>query len=306
MEHGHLDLSSESDRVRRPQLSLPSFGQRPDLADLLQQPRNPALCARHAVYPRRVQVEQQARWYSSGVHLGARQVLGPLAVAPLSETWGRLPVYHTANVLFVVFSVVAARSTSMGMLIAMRFLLGRSVASTVVNPCIVGDMFREEQRGKELSVMGIIPFIAPVVGRSIGGAISEALAWRWTFWLIAVIAGPLQMLLFVTFRETYRVRILEVKAAKLRKKTGNLRLRSKYEKDGENKWLPVKTMLRPLKLLIHLPVVLLVGMVGGVGMSLVYVIITSLPDVYEQVYGFSKSVVGLMYWGLGMSEAPST
>lgn len=194
----------------------------------------------------------------------------------------------------------------MGMLIAMRFLLGMSVASTVVNPCIVGDMFREEQRGKALSVMGIIPFIAPVVGPSIGGAISEALGWRWTFWLIAIVAGPLQVLLFVTFRETYRVRILEVKAAKLRKKTGNLRPRSKYEKDGENKRLPVKTMLRPSKLLIHSPVVLLVGMVGGIGMSLVYVIITSLPDVYEQVYGFSKSVVGLTYWGLGMPTELST
>lgn len=228
------------------------------------------------------------------------EVLGPLVVAPLSETWGRLPVYHGTNVLFVVFSVVAARSTSMGMLIAMRFLLGMSVASTVVNPCIVGDMFREEQRGKALSVMGMIPFIAPVVGPSIGGVISEALGWRWTFWLIAIIAGPLQVLLFVTFRETYRVRILDVKVAKLRKKTGDLRLRSKYEKEGGTKRLPVKTMLRPLKLLIYSPVVLLVGIVGGIAMSLVYVIITSLPDVYEQVYGFNKSFIGLTYWGLGM------
>jgi len=234
------------------------------------------------------------------------EVLGPLVVAPLSETWGRLPVYHTANVLFVVFSVVAARSSFMGMLIAMRFLLGMSVASTVINPCIVGDMFCEEQKGKTLSVMGMIPFIAPVVGPSIGGVISEALGWRWTFWLIAIISGPLQVLLLVAFRETYRVRILDVKAAKLRRETGNLQLRSKYENDGKNKRLPIKTMLRPLRLLARSPVVLFVGVVGGIAMSLVYVIITPLPDVYEQVYGFSKSVIGLTYWGLGMSSKLST
>ncbi|KAF3036594.1 hypothetical protein E8E12_007624 [Didymella heteroderae] len=234
------------------------------------------------------------------------EVLGPLVVASLSETYVRLPVYHTANVLFVVFSIVVARSTSMGMLIAMRFLLGMSVASTAINPCIVGDMFREEQRGKALSVMGIIPFIAPVVGPSIGGMISEALGWRWTFWLIAIIAVPLQVLLFVTFRETYRLRILEVKIAKLRKKTGNPRLRSKYEKEATARRLPVKTLLRPLKLLVHSPVVLLVGIVGGIAMSLVYVIITSLPDVYEQVYGFNKSVIELTYCGLGTLGKLST
>jgi MFS family permease len=179
------------------------------------------------------------------------EVLGLLVVAPLSETWGRLPVYHTANVLFVVFSIIAARSTSMGMLIAMRFLLGVSVASTVVNPCIVGDMFREEERGKALSGMGMIPFIAPVVGRSIGGVVSEALGWRWTFWLITIIAGPLQIMLFATFRETYCVRILDIKTAELRKKTGTMCLRSKYAKSEGVTQVPIKTMLRPLGLLIY-------------------------------------------------------
>lgn len=204
-------------------------------------------------------------------------------------------MYHTANVLFVVFSIVAAQSTSMRMLIAIRFLLGVSVASTVVNPCIVGDMFREEQRGKTLSVMGMVPFIAPVVGPSIGGAVSDALRWREIFWLIVFIVGPLQVLLLVTFREKYRVRILEVKAASQREKTGDLRLRSKYEKDRGTKRLLIETMLRPLKLLMHSPVVLLVGVVGGIAMSLVYVIITSLPDVHEQRHGFNKSIGGLTY-----------
>jgi MFS family permease len=191
----------------------------------------------------------------------------------------------------------------MGMLITMRFFLGLSVASTVINPCIVGDMFREEQRGNALSIMGMIPFIAPVLGPSIGGVISQALGWRWTFWVVAIVAGPLQLLFFATFRESYRVRILQVKARRMREKTGNEQLRSRYEHDGGN--LPPSviiwdTLLRPLKLLIYSPVVLLVGIVSGVGMSLVYVIITSLPDVYENRYGFSKSVVGLTYWGVGM------
>jgi hypothetical protein len=83
------------------------------------------------------------------------EVVGPLVVAPLCELYGRLPVYHVSNVLFIIFNVIAALSKNMEMLIAMRFWLGMSVASTVINPCIVGDMFPEKNRGNALSIMGV-------------------------------------------------------------------------------------------------------------------------------------------------------
>ncbi len=193
----------------------------------------------------------------------------------------------------------------MSMLIAMRFLLGLSVASTVINPCIVGDMFREQHRGRALAIMGMIPFIAPVVGPSIGGVISDKLGWRWTFWLIAIIAGPLQILFFITYRETYRVRILQVKAAHLRKKTGNPNLKSIYEHERGNTPPSVlirRTIMRPLKLLTFSPAVSLVSLVGALGMGQVYVVMTTLPEVYENRYHFQKNIVGLTYWGVGKQK----
>ena len=117
------------------------------------------------------------------------EVVGPLFIAPLCESFGRLPTYHAANIAFILFTVAAAESTSMGMLIAMRFFLGMTVASTVINPSIVGDMFEESQRGKAMSLMGMIPFVAPCLGPTIGGFVAEVEGWRWTFWVIAIIAG---------------------------------------------------------------------------------------------------------------------
>lgn len=149
----------------------------------------------------------------------------------------------------------------------------------------------------------MIPFIAPVLGPSIGGIVSEALGWRWTFWLTVIIASPLQLLFFITYRETYRVRILELKASHLRKKTGNQLLRSKYEfekGDLSKSRVLWKVILRPLKLLIFSPVVLLVGVCSAVGMSFVYVLITSLPEIYGKRYHMNKSVIGLTYWGIGV------
>lgn len=230
------------------------------------------------------------------------EVVGPLIIAPLSESFGRLPVYHTANIMFIICTIAAAESTSMSMLIAMRFLLGLSVASTVINPCIVGDMFREEERGKAMGLMGAIPFIAPCLGPTIGGFVAEARGWRWTFWVTAMIAAPLQLLFLLSYRETYRVRILQIKTAKQRKRTGNNALRSRYELDLSPSKMIRESVQRPLKMLVLCPVVLLVGVCGAVGMSLVYVIITSISDTYEVVYHFEKQFLGLSYFGLGMSR----
>jgi MFS family permease len=58
-------------------------------------------------------------------------VFGPLVVAPLSEMYGRLPIYHTCNVGFLITSVACALSTNVHMLIGFRFLNGTFGSSPV-------------------------------------------------------------------------------------------------------------------------------------------------------------------------------
>lgn len=149
------------------------------------------------------------------------EVVGPLVVGPLSEVYGRLPVYHTANVLFIAFSIVAAESRNINMLIACRFLLGFSVSSTTLNPCIVGDLFEPENRGRAIAVMGMTPFIAPILGPIIGGLISQAKGWRWIFRLTTIITVAFELCFLIVYRELYQPTILERKARRMRKETGN-------------------------------------------------------------------------------------
>ena len=201
--------------------------------------------------------------------------------------------------MFILFAVGAAQSQNMETLIAMRFFLGLSVASTILNPCIVGDIFREEERGRALGIMGMIPFIAPVLGPTVGGLISQAKGWRWTFWLIVIIASPLQLLFLIIYQESYRVKILKCKVERLRKRTGNQRLRSRYEINQRPIIILRDAVFRPIRLLIKSRVVLLVGVCSALNMSLVYVVITSLGPIYEERYHFRKDLLGLTYLGLG-------
>lgn len=49
---------------------------------------------------------------------------GPLIIAPLSEMYGRLPLYHSCNLLFIIFTIAAALASNMGMFITFRFFMG--------------------------------------------------------------------------------------------------------------------------------------------------------------------------------------
>ena len=58
-------------------------------------------------------------------------VFGPLVVAPLSEMYGRVPIYHFCNIGFIVTSIACAVSSNVHMLIGFRFLSGTFGSSPV-------------------------------------------------------------------------------------------------------------------------------------------------------------------------------
>lgn len=62
----------------------------------------------------------------------------------------------------------------------------------------------------------------------------------------------------------------------------------------------LRSIVRPLKLLICSPIVLLVSLYAGVVFGLVYLLFTTFSNVFREVYGFSEGTSGLAYLGLGV------
>lgn len=113
--------------------------------------------------------------------------IGPLVVAPMSELYGRNKVYHTSNCLFVVFTIACALSSSMGMLIAFRFLSG--CAGVTVVTCGSGtivDLMPPEKRGTSMALWSVGPLLGPIIGPVCAGFLVAAKGWRWVFWIIAI------------------------------------------------------------------------------------------------------------------------
>ncbi|KAJ8060780.1 hypothetical protein OCU04_011083 [Sclerotinia nivalis] len=109
---------------------------------------------------------------------------GPLFIGPLSETYGRLPVYHMTNILFIIFSIACAVSSNIDMLLAFRFLNGVGVAAICLNSSVVGDMFIQEERAGIQAIINLPALTGLAIASIVSGYISENLGWRWVFWLL--------------------------------------------------------------------------------------------------------------------------
>ncbi|KAF6224762.1 hypothetical protein HO133_009956 [Letharia lupina] len=228
------------------------------------------------------------------------EAFGPLFIAPLSEIYGRAPVYNAVNILFCIFSIAGAVSTNMHMFIAFRFLNGITVGAIVLNPCIVGDLFVTERRGNAMAIEGIAPLIGPVLGPVIGGYVSQAIGWRWLFWLAAIFAGVTEIGFLAFFRETYKVRILERKAARLRKVTGDDSYRSVHHVTHTIMGFLTVSVMRPARMLFLSPVIFLLGLYVALVYAYTYVLLTTMTEVFEQRYGFSTGSASLTFLGLGI------
>ncbi|RAO68927.1 uncharacterized protein BHQ10_004939 [Talaromyces amestolkiae] len=232
--------------------------------------------------------------------------VGPMLIAPLSELYGRLVIYHICNIIYIGFIVGCALGKNTGMFLVFRFLAGCAASGPLtVGGGTVADVVPPAQRGRVMSLFFVGPLLGPVLGPIIGSFVSASIGWRWTFWLILILAGVAFTLSIFFLRETNAAVLLEWKAARLRKETGNAALVSKMDRGLTPRQLFLRAIIRPTKLLILSPIVLLLSLLCAFVFGLLFILFTTFPTVFEEQYHFSAGVSGLSYLGVGIAMAIS-
>jgi DHA1 family bicyclomycin/chloramphenicol resistance-like MFS transporter len=108
--------------------------------------------------------------------------VGQILYGPVSDRHGRKPVLLVALALYSVASLACVLSTSIEMLIAARFVqaLG-GCGSVVLARAIVRDLYSGTRAGRELSMMGSVMALAPVLAPLAGGLLQTGFGWRSIF-----------------------------------------------------------------------------------------------------------------------------
>lgn len=224
----------------------------------------------------------------------AGYIVGPLLVAPLSELYGRLPVIHVSNVLFLLFTVACAVSSDIPMFIIFR--LGQAICvcgAGTLGPGLIADVIPLEARGLAMTIFAAGPTLGPCISPVVGGSLAHRAGWRWVFWFIAICAGFLTLLTIAVLKETYAPVILRRRANRAHGST--------YSGQARAPWSAIKAAaIRPLKLLIHSPVSMILALQSSIALSYLNLILSTFAVVFQSQYGFSTWQSGFTLFGLGI------
>ena len=108
---------------------------------------------------------------------------------------GRKRFFMICLVIFTVSSLLCGIAPSLGAIILFRVLQGAGGGGLQpMAQAILADVFPPEQRGLAFAVYGVTVVVAPTIGPTLGGWITDSYTWRWIFF-INVPVGILALLL---------------------------------------------------------------------------------------------------------------
>ncbi|GAB2993429.1 MFS transporter [Saccharothrix stipae] len=135
-------------------------------------------------------------WIVNGFTLALACLL--LFGAALGDRFGRVRIYALGLAIFTVFSVVAALSPDVTVLIVAR--IGQGIGAAILMPLsltLISEAFPREKRGAAIGLWAAVGGAAVAFGPVVGGAVVQGLSWEWIFWLnvpIGIVLIPLSLM----------------------------------------------------------------------------------------------------------------
>jgi multidrug resistance protein len=228
--------------------------------------------------------------------------IGPLFLGPASEIYGRVIVLQTSNLLYFFFNLGCGLARTKVQMIIFRFLAGLGgSAPLALGGGVLSDLFPAEQRGRAVGIYSLAPLLGPAIGPIAGGFITENTTWRWVFYATTIADGVIQFVGLFLLQETYAPILLQRKKVKLIKETGNTDLHTEWDDPSRTLSQTLKTGLaRPFRLLGTQIIIQMLALYMAYTYGLMYLVLSTFPTLWADVYHESIGIGGLNYISLGV------
>ena len=130
--------------------------------------------------------------------------LGQLILGPLSDHFGRKPIFLAGSIAFCLACVGAAASESIESIIIFRVIQGFGAAAAVaMSRSIVVDFYGTQKAAEAMSTIIAMMAVIPVIGTALGGILAEIAGWQGSFLVLAVTGALLSYLVKYKINETH-------------------------------------------------------------------------------------------------------
>ncbi|OGE57808.1 hypothetical protein PENARI_c001G02537 [Penicillium arizonense] len=226
--------------------------------------------------------------------------IGSMFMAPLSEVYGRKPVCVICLSIFIVLIIPCALAKSVTTLIVVRFI-GAFFGSVMIStaPGMVADLVDDEHRALAISIWSIGPLNGPVIGPVIGGFVTQYLGWRWMDWIVLILSA-IALVFAILLKETYAPTLLQKKAARLRKESGESRWWCRYDQKAGLYEILKLNLSRPFVMAVTEPICIFWNIYIAIIYGILYLCFVAYPIVFQEIRGWDLGLSGLAFLGIGI------
>ena len=206
--------------------------------------------------------------------------LGQLVIGPMSDRFGRRVPVIAAMVTYAVASLLCATASSVGVLIALRFVQGLAGAGgIVISRAVVRDLHSGAAAVRLFSSLMLVTGLAPILAPLAGGQLLGVTSWEGIFVALSILSALIAVLAALGLHETLPVE---------RRSTSGLRR-------------TVQTMaelLRDRSFLGH-------ALASGLTFGALFAYISGSSFALQRIYGLSPQLYSLAFAmnGLGLVAA---
>jgi len=124
----------------------------------------------------------EATWVLTS-YLVANAIILPTS-SWFSQRFGRKRFLLTCIVIFTVSSFACGAANSLAVILIARAIQGAGGgALQPLSQAILLESFPPQQRGQAMALFGLGVVVAPVLGPTVGGWLTETYSWRWAFYI---------------------------------------------------------------------------------------------------------------------------